>query len=155
MIGLLALAAQAVSALPPAAPVSQPAFDHADVLIPIDAAFAAFEAGDGAALLRHVYPNGRVTAVGTTPSGSHGIRESSFAEFATKLSSGGGFRERISDPAIEVDGDIALVWAPFTVETGGKVASCGTDHFDLVRQSGVWKIMNITFSSRTSGCPGQ
>jgi hypothetical protein len=27
------------------------------------------------------------------------------------------------------------------------------DHFDLVRENGAWKIMNLTFSSRMMGCP--
>jgi len=65
---------------------------------------------------------------------------------------GNPFKESITDPAIEVDGDAALVWAPFVVRVGGKVGNCGFDHFDLVRENGVWKVMNLTFSSRVSGC---
>ena len=72
-----------------------------------------------------------------------------------RLKPGEGFQERISDPAIEIDGDVAMVWAPFVVRVGGKVSNCGYDHFDLVRDNGAWKIMNLTFSSRTTGCPAQ
>jgi hypothetical protein len=46
-----------------------------------------------------------------------------------------------------------MVWAPFVVRIDGKVANCGFDHFDLVRENGTWKIMNLTFSSRTTDCP--
>ena len=67
---------------------------------------------------------------------------------------GQGFQERISDPAIEIDGDVAMVWAPFVVRVDGKVSNCGYDLFDLVRDNGTWKIMNVTFSSRTD-CPAQ
>ena len=129
--------------------------ERAAVMVPIDAAFAAFEQGNGALLLPHVYPDGQVSAVGTLPSGFSGVRQSSFGEFARNMSPQRPFTERIRDPLISIDGDIALVWAPFTVAIGGKVASCGFDHFDMVRESGHWKIMNITFSSRTTGCPGQ
>ena len=152
---LAALALQTTNSLPPAGPIPAPAFDEAEVLAPINAVFAAFERGDGAAVLAHAYPDGRVTAVGSLPSGFSGLRQSSFTEFAAKLTPAGAFRERITNPAIEIDGDVALVWAPFTIEVGGKIVSCGYDHFDLVRQNGAWKIMNITFSSRTTGCPGQ
>ncbi|MEO7564539.1 MAG: hypothetical protein ABIR63_04580 [Sphingomicrobium sp.] len=152
---LAAIALQTTNNVPPAGPISAPDFEEAGVLAPINAAFAAFERGDGAAVLALAYPDGRVTAVGALPSGFSGLRQSSFTEFAAKLTPSGAFRERITNPAIEIDGDVALVWAPFTVESGGKVASCGYDHFDLVRQNGAWKIMNITFSSRTTGCPGQ
>ena len=148
---LLMVSAQA---LPAASALPPPDDNTAAVLAPINAAFAAFEAGDAAAMLRHVYPDGRVTAVGTLPSGS-GVRQQSWTQFAERLKPGEGFQERISDPAIEIDGDIAMVWAPFVVRVGGKVSNCGYDHFDLVRESGTWKIMNLTFSSRTTGCPAQ
>ncbi|WP_308517502.1 nuclear transport factor 2 family protein [Sphingomonas flavescens] len=150
---LLALAAQSPSTkLPPAQALPPPTVDQQAVLAPINAAFAAFETGDSAAMLRYVVPEGRVTAVGKVPDGSDRVRLQSFTEFAARLKPGEGFKERITDPAIEIDGNIAMVWAPFTVEVGGKLETCGTDHFDLIRQNGEWKIMNVTFSSRTTGC---
>ena len=48
--------------------------DEAAVLVPINAVFAAFETGDAAAMLRHVYPEGRVTAAGPRPSCSSARR---------------------------------------------------------------------------------
>ena len=144
----------AAQALPPARAVPPPESDTSAVLAPINAAFAAFEAGDAPAMLRQVYPEGRVTATGERASGS-GLRQQSWAQFAGRLKPGEGFQEQISDPAIEIDGDVAMVWAPFVVRVGGKVANCGYDLFDLVRENGTWKIMNLTFSSRTTGCPAQ
>jgi hypothetical protein len=152
---LLAIALQSADRLPPAGPMPAPDFDEASVLAPINETFRALEKQDSAALLRQVYPEGRVTAVGTLPSGATGLRLSSWTEYAARMKPGNGFKERITNPAIEIDGDIALVWAPFTIERDGKIVSCGTDHFDMVRQNDTWKIMNITFSSRTTGCPGQ
>ena len=125
------------------------------ILTPVNAAFAALETGDAPALLRHVYPDGRVTAVGRLAGGTSELRLSSWREYAARMKPGAGFKERITNPAIEMDGDVALVWAPFTIERDGKIVSCGYDHFDMVRQDKVWKIMNITFSSRTAGCPGR
>ena len=144
----------AAQALPPAAALPPPDGDVASVLVPINAAFAAFEAGDAAALLRHVYADGRVTATGTRAT-SKGLRQQNWMEFSQRLQPGAGFQERISDPAIEIDGDIAMVWAPYVVRVGGKVSNCGYDHFDLVRESGTWKIVNLTFSSQITGCPAE
>jgi hypothetical protein len=152
---LLALAAQSASGkLPPAQILSYEDPNAAAVLAPIQALFAAMSTGDSAAVLRLVYPDGRVTANGVLPSGT-GLRQESFAQFAARMKPGEGFQESISDPAIEVDGDIAMVWAPFVVRVGGKVSNCGYDHFDLVRERGAWKVMNITFSSRVAGCPAE
>ena len=151
----LVLAAQVASGqLPPAGPIPAPDFDTANVLVPIQQLFAAFEAGESAAVLRLVYPEGRVTATGERASGN-GLRQQSWAEFAQRLTPGSTFQERISDPAIEIDGDVAMVWAPFVVRVNGKVNNCGYDHFDLVRENGSWRVMNLTFSSRTTGCPAE
>jgi hypothetical protein len=152
---LLMLVAQtSAGKLPPAQALPPPAAEEQAVLAPIDALFAALEAGDSAAVLRVVYPDGRVTAVGTLRSGT-GLRQESWTQFAARLKPGEGFSESIFDPAIEIDGDIAMVWAPFVVRVDGKVSNCGVDHFDLVRANGAWKVMNISFSSRTTGCPAE
>ena len=152
---LIVLAAQVSSTkLPPAQALPPPASEEAAVLAPINALFAALEAGDSAGVLRVVYPDGRVTAVGTLRTGN-GLRQESWTQFAARLKPGEGFRESISDPAIEIDGDIAMVWAPFVVRVDGKVGNCGVDHFDLAREGGAWKVMNISFSSRTTGCPAE
>jgi hypothetical protein len=148
------LAAAAAQGLPPAKALPPPESDAAAVLAPINSVFAAFERGDAAAMLRYVYPAGRVTATGTRANSS-GLRQQSWTEFSQRLQLGAGFQERISDPAIEIDGDVAMVWAPFVVRVGGKVSNCGYDLFDLVRDNGTWKIMNVTFSSRTTDCPDQ
>ena len=149
----LLAAAQGGGRLPPANPVPYQDDQAAAVLAPINALFAAFEAGDAAAMLRLVYADGRVTASGLRGDGATALRQQSWSQFAARVTPDKVFQERISDPAIEVDGDIAMVWAPFVVRIGGKVANCGYDHFDLVRENGAWKIMNLTFSSRTTGCP--
>jgi len=150
---LLSLHASA-GQLPPAQPIPAPDFGTANVLAPIQQLFATFEAGDSAAMLRLVYAEGRVTATGERASGS-GLRRMSWTEFAQRMTPDARFSESISDPAIEIDGDVAMVWAPFVVRVKGKVANCGYDHFDLVRENGGWKVMNLTFSSRTTGCPAE
>ena len=123
------------------------------VLATVNELFVAFEAGDAAAMLRHVYPDGRVTASGLRGDGASNLRQQTWTVFAGRIKPDGAFQERISDPQVHIDGDIAMVWAPFVVRIDGKVSNCGFDHFDLVRERDVWKVMNLTFSSRVTGCP--
>jgi hypothetical protein len=152
---LLPAAAAAQPTRKPADPPAARGAEAAAVLAPIAALFVAFEAGDAAAMLRHVHPAGRVTASGTRGDGASNLRQQSWTEFANRVRPDRAFQERISDPVVEIDDDIAMVWAPFVVRVGGKVSNCGVDHFDLVRENGTWKVMNLTFSSRTTGCPSQ
>ncbi|MEO6226033.1 MAG: nuclear transport factor 2 family protein [Sphingomicrobium sp.] len=149
----LALAAQSASTkLPPGnALPPQAAGQEQAVLATIHLLLESFEAGDSAAMLRLVYPDGRVTATGTRSTGS-GVRQQSWSQFAGRVAPGEAITETISDPAVEVDGDAAMVWAPFVVRVGGKVSNCGFDLFDLVRENGAWRVMNLTFSSRVTGC---
>ena len=139
----------------PVNPISYVDADTNAVLVPVNALFAAFEVGDAATMLRHVYQDGRVTASGTRGDGASNLREQSWTQFAARIKPDSAFQERIADPTIHIDDDIAMVWAPFVVRVGGKVSNCGVDHFDLVRERGAWKVMNLTFSSRTTGCPAQ
>jgi len=147
--------AAAQSAPKPSSPPAARGADAAAVLAPITALFAAFEAGDAAAMLRQVHPDGRVTASGTRGDGGPTLRQQTWTQFADRVRPDRAFTERIADPVIDIDDDIAMVWAPFVVRVGGAVSNCGIDHFDLVRERGTWKVMNLTFSSRTAGCPAQ
>ena len=148
---LLALAAPTTSTkMPPAQALPPPSGEEQAVLNSVNSLLAAFNTGNAAEILRWVYPDGRVTGTGTLPNRS-GVRSESWTQFTQRLANS-TFQETISDPAIEIDGDVAMIWAPFVVRIGGKVHNCGIDHFDLVRENGAWKTMNLTFSSRITGC---
>ncbi|WP_240320667.1 nuclear transport factor 2 family protein [Sphingomonas crusticola] len=122
-------------------------------MAPIKAMFAGLAARDGAAILAQTRTEGGATVANEKPDGSRSIRHLTWAEFAGGIKPGPErYEERISDPAIEIDGDIAMVWAPFTFLIDGKVHHCGVNHFDLVREQGAWKVLNVTWSSRTTGC---
>ena len=61
--------------------------------------------------------------------------------------------EKIHDPLVRIDNDLAVVWAPFDFLVDGKVSHCGTDLFNLVRQDGEWRIASVADTSRDD-CPG-
>ena len=149
---LLSVLALAAAPLPQGERLAAPDFGDKEVLATVDALLATLETGDAPALLKLVYPEGRVTGRGTFPGGASGLRSRSFTEYAARMIPGSGFIERLTNLVVEQDGDVALVWAPFTILMDGKLVSCGYDHFDLIRENGAWKVMNLTFSSRTQGC---
>ena len=139
---LLAQAALPQANLPP------PGTPEAAVMAPVNALLAAVSAKDGAAILAQVHPDGSATSVTDGK-----VNRMSWPEMAGHFKPGGPkYEETISDPAIDIDGDIAMVWAPYIFRLDGKVHHCGVDHFDLVRDQGHWRVLNITWSSRTTGC---
>ena len=142
--------------LPPANPVPfSPDPAEADVMKPVNALLTALEKNDQATVLAVSRAEGGLTAALERPDGKRAIRHRSWAEFAASLTpSPDHFEERLLSPAIEIDGDIALVWGRYTSLTNGKIDHCGVDHFDLVRENGTWKILNVTWSQRVTGCEG-
>jgi hypothetical protein len=134
--------------LPPAAMT-----EEAGVMVPIDALLVALAARDGQAILAQVRPDGSATVAEEKPDGTRSVRRTSWPDFAASIKPGPErYAERLTDPAVDIDGDIAMVWSPYVFTIDGKVAHCGTDHFDMVREAGRWKIANLTWSKRTTGC---
>jgi hypothetical protein len=62
------------------------------------------------------------------------------------------YEERIHDPLIRIDDDIAIIWAPYDFLVNGKVEHCGTDVVNLLRHDGRWLISGIADNSHNS-CP--
>ena len=126
---------------------------EAGVMVPINAMFAGLEARDPAKILAQTRPEGGATAVAEKPDGTRTIRHESWAEFAAGIKPGPEhYREKLIDPAVEIDGDIAMVWGRFVFTIDDKAHHCGVDHFDLIRENGAWRVLNVTWSSRTVGC---
>ncbi|OYY77494.1 MAG: hypothetical protein B7Y43_10625 [Sphingomonas sp. 28-62-20] len=137
---------------PPPTAVSE----FSGVMAPVNAVFAAIAAGDGEMLRPMLRADGNLFVASEGEDGSRKITHLTMADFMARLKPGGPkLEERLYDPAIEIDGDIALVWGRFNFYIDGKLHHCGYDHFDLVREGGNWKIANITYSSRMTGCEAQ
>ena len=62
--------------------------------------------------------------------------------------------ERLYDPLVRIDDDIAVVWVPYTFFYDGKIDHCGTDLFSLIRRDGRWLISNVADNSRKE-CPAR
>ena len=60
--------------------------------------------------------------------------------------------ERIWDPVILVDDQIAAVWAPYDFHIDGKFSHCGIDLFNLIYDEGAWKIANSSWTVIRKGC---
>jgi ketosteroid isomerase-like protein len=136
----------------PAAPAPAPASKSA-IMQPIEAIMRGISARDSAALAAQLRPDADVTVAVEGPDGKHVIRHLSASQFSGSVQPGPEHLEaRLGKPDIRVDGDIAMVWVGYSFLIDGKVDHCGVNHFDLVREENVWKVQNVTWSSRKSRC---
>jgi hypothetical protein len=76
-----------------------------------------------------------------------------FAEHVAKLDKT-QVEERIHDPLVKIDNDLAVVWAPFDFLVNGKVDHCGTDLFNLLKVDGKWTIASVADTGRKD-CPAK
>lgn len=63
--------------------------------------------------------------------------------------------ERMWDPEVFQDGEIATVWAPYDLHLGDRFIHCGTDAFSLVREDDRWRIAFVAYTAYPDpeGCP--
>ncbi len=128
--------------------------DRRAVLAVTERMFAALAAKDGAALLAEVVPEGRATANDLGP--RRGVRSMSWADFAGGLARiPGRPMERSIEPHVHVEGDIAMIWSRYEFTLDGRFSHCGINHFDLIRQDGRWRVLNVTWTQQYENCPGR
>src|ERR1700755_458586 len=131
-------------ALPGATPPHEvPTVDSAEqqaVLAPITQMFDGMSKRDAAMLKKPVLSGGVMVLMRDGKP-----TQMTFEDFATRVGKPGTTKieERIHDPLVRIDNDLAVVWAPFEFLVDGKVDYCGTDLFNLVRVDGKWTIASV------------
>jgi hypothetical protein len=121
------------------------------VLVPIQAMFKGMTERDPAAIKAAALP-GTVMVLMRDGKPTQMTIEA-FADRVAKPSKT-HIEERIHDPLVRVDHDLAMVWAPFVFLADGKPDHCGTDLFNLVQSNGKWLIAAIA-DTGSKVCPAQ
>ena len=115
------------------------------VMAPITEMFDGMEKRDAAAIKKPLLSGGTMVLMRDGKP-----VQVTFEEFADRVGKPGTMhiQERIHDPLVRIDNDLAVVWAPFEFLVDGKVDHCGTDLFNLVRTDGKWVIASIADTGR-------
>jgi len=146
----LATVAMTVLGLATATPSSAADTDERAVLAPVQAFFDGMAKYDSAAIRVTVQPEGSVALLRKGK-----VVRMTLGEFADHMKPAKDrIEERIYDPLVRIDGDIAIVWAPYDFLVNGQVKHCGTDAVNLVRIDGRWLITGIADNSRDT-CPAR
>lgn len=138
-------------ATPSAAPAPDPA--AAEVVAVANRLFAAMESRDTAEIRRLFLPQARIVSVGSQ-GGAPVVRERSPDEFIPGIARAPEpLRERMWSPEVRIDGDLAMLWAPYDFHRGARFSHCGTDAFQMVRLGGAWRIAALSYTVQREGCP--
>ncbi|MEP6549325.1 MAG: DUF885 family protein [Gammaproteobacteria bacterium] len=141
----------AATAVPAIAPSPAPAAHAASV--EEKAALAGFQAmldglgkRDKAAMRAQLLPGGSATLMRKGKP-----MQMTFDALTERLSQPGTetHEERIHDALVHVDGDVAIVWAPFEFLVDGKIDHCGRDIANMVRVNGRWLVASVEDNGHT------
>src|SRR5690242_14623238 len=137
------------AATQPSAGISTP--EEQAVMAPITAMFDAMAKRDAGAIKKPLLPGGSMVLMRNGKP-----KQMTFDAFADAVGKPGKaqIEERIHDPLVRIDSDLAVVWAPFEFLVDGKVDHCGTDLFNLVRADGKWLIASVADTGRKD-CEGK
>ena len=122
------------------APVFAQSAEELAVLEPIHAMFDGMSKRDAAAIKAPTLPGGMMVLMREGKP-----TQMTFEAFAARVGKPGTtqIEERIHNPLVRIDNDLAVVWAPFDFLVDGKVDHCGTDLFNMVRVDGRWMIASV------------
>jgi hypothetical protein len=62
------------------------------------------------------------------------------------------WNEKMVDPEVRIDGDVAQVWGYYTFHLNDTFSHCGIDAFMLLKVGGTWKITQLADTQRKEGC---
>jgi len=121
------------------------------VLVPITQMFDGMEKRDAAMIKKPLLTGGTMVLMRDGKP-----VQMTFENFADRVGKPGTthIQERIHDPLMRIDHDLAVVWAPFEFLVDGKVDHCGTDLFNLVHTDGKWVIASIADTGHND-CAGK
>jgi len=125
--------------------------DEQAVMAPINEMFDGITKRDAGAIKKPLLPGGSMVLMRDGKP-----TQMTFEAFAEAVGKPGKahIEERIHDPLIRIDNDLAVVWAPFEFLVDGKVDHCGTDLFNMVRTDGKWLIASVADTGRKD-CPAK
>ncbi len=131
--------------------------ERSAILKPIQSIFDASNEIDANSILAATLAEGVATRADTGPDGVPRVRHLKWSELAQRPKAFDAkfhakLEQRLIDPEIRVRDNIAMVWGRYELRIGGKLDRCGTDHFDLIRTNGQWRVLNLTWTEQKVDC---
>lgn len=134
--------------------VSAQQSDEALVLKQIETLFDGMRAGDSSAVSKVFLPNATMQSISKDREGKTRLSSGSLAGFKNAVGTPHDqvWDERVANIKINVDGDMASAWVPYSFYLGDKFSHCGVNSFLFIRSQNGWKALSITDTRRGSNC---
>jgi D-alanyl-D-alanine carboxypeptidase len=126
--------------------------DEAAVLSVVNRLFDSMQARQGEIVRGLFIPDGRLVST-QVRQGQPALRVLTRDEFVKLvIETKEPFRERMFEPEVRVEGDLATVWGRYDFHVGERLTNCGVNSFQLLRTPDGWKIAHIASTILTVNC---
>jgi hypothetical protein len=133
-------------------PVRAQDTERAAVLATAQKLFTGMRTRDTALITQAFDSTARMVGVSRDGSRLSLTAPSRFAGSVAGAPAGNVWNERIFEPEVRIEGDLAQVWTYYTFHLNGKFSHCGVDAFMLRKVGGAWKITQLADTQRKEGC---
>ena len=136
-----------------AVPARAQSAEEAAVLKPVQQLFDGMRKHDSLMVRGAFAAEGRLVSV-STRGGTPTVQVITPEQFARSVGSATGepWDERIYQPEIRIDGNLATVWVKYDFLRGTTWSHCGIDAFMLAKLADGWKITQIADTRQQQGC---
>jgi predicted enzyme related to lactoylglutathione lyase len=119
----------------------------------VEKMFEALKAGDTAGMRAVMHPDARVIQTGTRE-GQPWARVNTLDAFLKAIGGAAGrkLEERIYNPEVRIDDNLATVWVQYDFLVNDQVSHCGVDSYQLVRTADGWRVLQVVDTQRREGC---
>jgi hypothetical protein len=155
-IHLCAGAVLALTVLPASPLRGQSAED--EVVQVVQDLFDAMRARDRTALEAVFTDGARLSRGVTGADGTFAVRDTPMDQFIDGIVSAETealLDERIYNPEVRIDGNLATVWVEYDFYLGEEFSHCGVDAFQLAHDGTAWRIFQIADTRQREGCPSR
>lgn len=137
-------------ALGTTAPLAAQSPDHDAAYAVVKRLFDGMRARDTTAMRAAFVPNASMQSLAAT-----GVTFASVDGWIRSIASapaGLVLDERIANPQVHIDGDLANIWVDYWLFTGERFSHCGVDAILLARRDGSWRIFSVVDTRHREGC---
>lgn len=157
MISAMSAIAVLAFSSPASAQTTSAATDQ-EVLAVINTMFEGFAKKDTTIIRGTLHDDVRLVTAVTNKEGKRIVHTETMDKFLQGIASAPGkLEEKLFDPEVRIDGNLATVWVRYEFWYDDKYSHCGFDSFQLARTEQGWKIFSIADTRRgkcnTPGSP--
>ncbi len=128
--------------------------ESAEVMRPIQYLFDGMNKGDSALVHKAFMDDATFATIGTDKDGNPYFRRGDLKRFLNAMAAPRAeiYTEPIWNVKMDIDGNMAQVWANYAFYIGKSLHHCGVDAFQLFKANDGWKIYSISDTRQQEGC---